>query len=126
MEDTKEDKIGYKFFYKDFKGEMNDIVVSVKTKDCELAIATFEHMYPNVTWRRFQLVGQEHSQIRVIEEPQISLSEACKFFHFADKKGWRYKEHTERWMTHYPAPFQTIENEELYQLFLESKLKSND
>ena len=126
MEDTKEDKIGYKFFYKDFKGEINDIVVSVKTKDCELAIATFEHMYPNVTWRRFQLVGQEHSQIRLIEEPQIPLSEAFEFseycgdiFDYIGDGVWDAFNNDKMCIVKYTTS-------ELYQLFLESKLKSND
>lgn len=43
----------YKFFYKDKFGRMNSEIVEVTKKDNELAIATFEHKYPEITWRSF-------------------------------------------------------------------------
>lgn len=58
---TKTDTIGntilttvsYKFFYKDKFGRMNSEIVEVSKKDSELAIATFEHKYPEIIWRSF-------------------------------------------------------------------------
>lgn len=43
----------YKFFYKDKFGRMNSEIVEVTKKDNELAIATFEHKHPEITWRSF-------------------------------------------------------------------------
>jgi hypothetical protein len=43
----------YKFFYKDKFGRMNSEIVEVSKRDNELAIATFEHKYPEITWRSF-------------------------------------------------------------------------
>ena len=45
--------VPYKFFYKDKFGRMNSEIVEVPKKDNELAIATFEHKYPEITWRSF-------------------------------------------------------------------------
>lgn len=45
--------VQYKFFYKDKFGKMQFQIVEVSEKNNELAIATFEKQYPNITWRSF-------------------------------------------------------------------------
>ncbi len=45
--------IQYKFFYKDKSGKMQNQIVEVSERNNELAIATFEKQYPDITWRSF-------------------------------------------------------------------------
>ena len=45
----------YKFTYKDKYAIMKTYYVSVKRKDSELAIATFEKQFPSISWREFEL-----------------------------------------------------------------------
>lgn len=46
--------VRYQFWYKDSSSRIDSIIIKVKEKDSELAIATFESLYPNIYWRSFK------------------------------------------------------------------------
>lgn len=46
--------VRYQFHYKDEFGNMGSKTIKIKEKDSELAIATFESIYPNIVWRSFR------------------------------------------------------------------------
>lgn len=43
----------FKFFYKDKFGKMGSELIEILGNDSELAIATFEKNFPDITWRSF-------------------------------------------------------------------------
>ena len=43
----------FKFFYKDKFGKMGSESIEILRNDSELAIATFEKNFPDITWRSF-------------------------------------------------------------------------
>lgn len=49
--------VRYQFWYKDALGNMTSVIIKVKEKDSELAIATFESLYPNINWRSFKHIS---------------------------------------------------------------------
>lgn len=49
--------VRYQFWYKDALGNMTSVIIKVKEKDSELAIATFEGLYPNINWRSFKHIS---------------------------------------------------------------------
>ena len=51
------DDVRYQFWYKDALGNMTSVIIKVKEKDSELAIATFESLYPNINWRSFKHIS---------------------------------------------------------------------
>lgn len=49
--------VRYQFWYKDALGNMTSVIIKVKEKNSELAIATFESLYPNINWRSFKHIS---------------------------------------------------------------------
>lgn len=47
------DTVTYKFFYKDKFGVMQNETIEISENNNELAIAKFEKLFPDVTWRSF-------------------------------------------------------------------------
>lgn len=43
----------FRFFYKDKFGKMGSELIEILGNDSELAIATFEKNFPDITWRSF-------------------------------------------------------------------------
>jgi len=51
-------KYNYNFLYKDKKGELGNLTITVNKKDSEEAIAKFEYIYPHIVWRRVEFIEE--------------------------------------------------------------------
>ena len=47
----------YRFWYKNSIGNRTSVSIKVKKVDSELAIATFESLYPNIKWEFFKHIS---------------------------------------------------------------------
>lgn len=49
--------VRYRFWYKNSIGNMASVSIKVKEVDSELAIATFESLYPHIKWKFFKHIS---------------------------------------------------------------------